>query len=282
MHLLKPIEESPYYGQWIKNEVERELAQTFVEKPLRHYEREDFNDIIALMKTWKTYIGISVADISVEEIKKALEAELVILVQFLYDNFPHITYTDLKLARNWAVSGKTDLTKVSKKTLSAEYVSRSIVLYEERKREILSEMNRNKAAFIRAEEEKKAKQPKTPAEKANLLKSFVMGYYDSHQKGLNFVDMRDHVYNWIKNSKVFAVSAEMIAEAGVYANTRFNNEKSELNKVNALAGHPIIKDTPEDEENRKNKYKKHFIIMKFFEKHSIDDIVKMIHPDQFN
>lgn len=277
---LSPIENSPYYGKWLKTDAERDIAKTFVEKKLGHYTAEDITEIVKLLKKWKEYIGITGMQ-NVKELVNNIEVEFITLIQFLYDNFKHITYTDLKLARDWAVMGVTDLSKVSKKTLSAEYVSRSIMLYEERKRDIVAEIIRNKTTYDRMLESSGIKKQQTPAEKADTFKSIIMGHYDSYKKNVLFVDFGDYVYNWIKANHLLPVTPELKAEADKYASTRYANEKSEINVTRALAGEPLIKETEDSEEAKKNKYRKHYAITTFFDIFDITDIVKMITPQQF-
>ena len=84
-------------GDWIRNDTEIAVAQTFSEKRIGSFDREDMAKLVEVMAKWRVLLGVN---------NDSSETELIVICQFVYDNFKKFTLMDIKLAMNWAVSGK--------------------------------------------------------------------------------------------------------------------------------------------------------------------------------
>jgi len=242
-------------GSWIENETELELVQTFSTKRIGHFTKEDMAQLVELMAKWKVLLGAA---------NEATSAELVLICQFIYDNFKKFTLEDIKIAMNWAISGKIDMSFVSTKTISALYVSKALQLYEDEKKLIINKIAAEKAAFERKESINNAT-PATPQEKANIFKSLLIDVYINYKENGKFFDFKDFVYNWMKNNKIFIPSKKDINDAMIYGETK-NREYKQLeqkDKKEFLNATKYFES--QDDEYKKKKFARQYIVTQFFD-----------------
>jgi hypothetical protein len=259
-------------GSWIENETELELVQTFSTKRIGHFTKEDMAQLVELMAKWKVLLGAA---------NEATSAELVLICQFIYDNFKKFTLEDIKIAMNWAISGKIDMSFVSTKTISALYVSKALQLYEDEKKLIINKIAAEKAAFERKESINNAT-PATPEEKANIFKSILLDVYLDYKQNGKFLDFKDFVYNWMKNNKIFIPSKKDVNDAMIYGETKTReykqleqkDKKEFLNATKYFESH--------DDEYKKKKFARQYIVIQFFDKlNNLQELLSYIKLEQF-
>lgn len=259
-------------GSWIENETELELVQTFSTKRIGHFTKEDMAQLVELMAKWKVLLGAA---------NEATSAELVLICQFIYDNFKKFTLEDIKIAMNWAISGKIDMSFVSTKTISALYVSKALQLYEDEKKLIINKIAAEKAAFERKESINNAT-PATPQEKANIFKSLLIDVYINYKENGKFFDFKDFVYNWMKNNKIFIPSKKDINDAMIYGETK-NREYKQLeqkDKKEFLNATKYFES--QDDEYKKKKFARQYIVTQFFDKlNNLQELLSYIKLEQF-
>lgn len=254
-------------GDWIRTKEEYSIAQTYSEKKLGQFDKSDMTILVELMAQWKVHIGITA---------ETFDNELVFICQFLYDNFKHFTISDIRLAMNWAISGKLDLSYVSSKTLSSLYVSKALNLYEDEKRRIVNLISQQKDSYNR-QKDLNSKLEISPLDKANQFKEHIVSVYQKYKEDSLLIDIGDLIYNWIRANKIINISNSDVEEAIKYAHNRYIDEVS-----NKSIRTPFK--TPIDEvskELRKKKFAREYILMKFFDKVDVINIIKVIREEQF-
>lgn len=260
-------EQNQLLGDWIKTEQQYSIAQTYSEKKLGQYDKSDMTLLVELMAQWKVHIGVT---------GETFDNELIFICQFLYDNFKHFTISDIRLAMNWAISGKLDLSFVSSKTLSSLYVSKALNLYEEEKRRIVNIISQEKESYNR-KRELSNKLEISPLDKANQFKEHIMAVYNKYKEDSVLIDIGDLIYNWVRNNKIINITNIDIEEALKYSHNRYIDEKANENL------RAVFKNNTDDisKEVRKKKFAREYILMKFFDKVDIINIIKVIREEQF-
>jgi hypothetical protein len=253
-------------GSWLKSEEEYHVALTYSEKRIGQFEREDMARLVEVMAKWRLLLGVT-ADSSPEE--------LTVICQFVYDNFKRLTISDILLAMNWVISGKVEVGFVTQKNISSYYISRALNAYEEEKRRIYNKLMYERDKHL--EEQLKLNQPEpTPQEKANSFKELVVSMYRSHKNGGLFVDFGDFVYKWMKRANLLNLPQTVINDAIAYGKSKYLEEKRSENQKNIIS-----QVEPTNKEERQKKLSRQYIIMKFFDEHTIPEIVEKIKPTDF-
>lgn len=198
-------------GDWIRNESELALVLTYDEKRIGDYDKEDMTKLVELMGKWRLLLGVN---------SEVTATELVEICRFVFQNFKKFTLSDVNNAMNWAISGKTDMTFVSSKTLSAMYVSKALNLYEDEKRAIINKVAEQKAAY-EAKLSREQSLEVTPEQKAEIFKTTLINGYSDYQKGAKIFDFGDFIYNWLKNNKIITPTQKEVSEAVSYGEAKF-------------------------------------------------------------
>jgi len=253
-------------GNWIVNTEEYNIASTLSEKRVGDFNREEMGQIVDLMANWRLMLGVT---------NEVTQEELVFITQFIYDNFKYLALRDLQYAKDWAIMGKTDVGFVTQKTFSSYYVSKCINAYELEKRRIINEISHRKERY---ETKKAINKPSqvSPQEKANSFKDYLLTLYKSFIDDREYVDIGDMVYNWAKENNLLSLNPREVDAAMLYANERIReykiSEKSVSTSLNLL---------PTDEETRKKKYARIYILNNMFRKYAISELISKINLDYF-
>lgn len=258
-------------GEWIQNESEYQVALTYGEKRIGNFGREDMTNLVELMAQWRIHLGVT---------SDPTEQELIIICQFVYDNFKTFTLADIRLAMNWAIAGKIDLGFISQKTFSSFYVSKAINAYSDQKRHHFNTLMERREQQLRRSEIENKKEL-TPLEKADEFKTLIVSMYQGYRSGGIFYDFGDFIYDWLKNTKQIDQSDKSnIQAAVVYGKEKYRKEKQK-NNVAVLARAVAPKKEPENQEQMEKKYAREYIIIQYFEKYSLGEIIQKIKPEQF-
>lgn len=252
-------------GDWIKNADELAIVKTFDEKQIRDYNSSEMANLVDLMAQWRLLLGTT-SEVTAEE--------LTFICQFLYENFGHLTYSDIRLSMMWAIVGKTDIGFVSQKTLSSYYVSKAINAYMDQKGEMVNQIASNKLKH----ESSKPKQILTPSEKANNFKSHIMSVYKEYKVDGTLIDFGDMVYKWLKKSGCINPTSAEIDEALTIGNNKYIAERQEESLKNIV----LQSVNPKTENYLKRKYAREYLIKKYFDNNDIIQIIQRISPNQFD
>lgn len=255
-------------GEWIKNEEEYAIALTYSEKKIEEFKRKDMTNLVELMAKWRLLLGVT---------SESSDQELIVICQFMYDNFKKYTLSDVNLAMNWAISGKIDVGFVTQKNISSFYVSKAMKAYDETKRGIVNRIMVEREKHLERLQNKN-KPILSEIEKANSFKELIVGMYDSVQNGGFFYDIGDMVYNWIKRTGQMSPSKKEIDLAIRYGQDKYFKEledKSIRQKI-------MNSFNPIDKERLQKKYAREYMVLEYFKAHQMIEIIKKIHPSQFS
>jgi len=253
-------------GQWLASNEEVDIVNSYGEKKIRYFNKEDLKQVVELIARWRMLLGVT---------SESSDIELVVITQFIYDNYPSLSLTDINFAMNWSISGKVEIGFVSQKNISSYYVSRAINAYIAEKKNIMKSIEERRNTFLAQSKDKIIEQ--TPIQKANTFKNIVLNLYDSHGKQKQIIDYNDIVYNWLKKTKNLCLDPAVISNAIRFGKQRVYEEKQDsvlMNKIN--------QSLEQDRELREKKYARVFMINYFFDsiKHE-SELVKLIKVSDF-
>lgn len=254
-------------GDWIKTDTELAIANTYAEKKIGDFTREDMTKLVEIMAQWRILLGVT---------SEPTEQELIIICQFMYDNFKKFTLADVRLAMNWAIGGRLDVGFVTQKNISSYYVSRVMNAYDEYKRHIFNNMMHEREKYRQRQEIDKPR-PQTQQEKAETFKEFVVSMYRAYQNGGMLYDVGDSLYDWIKRTGQLNPTKEEIKAAVDYGRERYMEEMREKNLRQQLT-EAIEK---KDKEERQKKFAREYVIRLYFERMTLGEIMKKIELTQF-
>jgi hypothetical protein len=223
-------------------------------------------DIVDVLAQWRLLLGVTT---------DATQEELIFITQFLYDNYKHLTLSDLKMSKNWAISGKIDVGFVSQKTFSSYYISRCLNAYEEEKRRIINEVIERKERY---EAKKALENPVklSPQEEAKSFKDYLLTLFKAYSEDREFYDFGDMLYSWGKSVGLIKPDNKEVSDAMIYATERLRDYKQSENRLIASKNVDVM-----DDETRKKKFARIFVITNMFRKHTISEIIQKIDINYF-
>lgn len=218
------------------------------------------------MANWRLLLGVT---------NEVTQEELIFITQFIYDHYKHLTLSDLELSKNWAITGRVDVGFVTQKTFSSYYISRCINAYEDEKRKIINEINQRKERY---EMKKELESPKqiSPEEKANSFKDHLITLYKAFVEDREYVDVGDIVYNWAKENRLVSLNPREVQDAMLYATERLREVKATDVKAS-----PSLNFMAMDDETRKKKYARIFVLNNMFRKYAISELITKINIEYF-
>lgn len=219
------------------------------------------------MGKWRLLLGVT---------SESSDQELIIICQFMYDNFKNYTLADVKLAMNWVISGKVEVVYVTQKNISSFYVSKAMKAYDEEKRLIYNRLIEDRDKYLSRMED--INKPKvTPLEQAESFKEMIVGMYDSVNTGGIFYDIGDIVYNWLKRTGQLKPSKGQIELAVKYGSDKYHQEKEDKSLRSKL----IESTDSSDIDAKKKKYAREYMVIQYFTNNTIGYIVNKIQSNQF-
>lgn len=259
-------------GDWIRNDQELAIAKTYNDKKIGDYTTEDMKALVEVMAKWRLLLGVNNTD--------STEVELVVICQFVYDNFKRFTLEDIKLAMNWAISGKIDMQFVSTKSINANYVSKALNQYEDEKRAIVQRIAEAKDSYER-QISREQKMEVSPKEKADIFKETLLHAYNDYKQNGSFIDFQDFIYNWMKNNKILSPSQKDVLDAMTYGETKLREVKHLELQDKEKAKNLTKYFESQDDEFRKKKFARNYVISKFFDKVELGQLLGYIKLEQF-
>lgn len=218
--------------------------------------------LVEVMAQWRLLLGVT---------SDSTEQELIVICQFLYDNFKKFTLSDIKLAMNWTISGKVDVGYVTQKNISSYYISRALNAYEEEKRRIYNKLmyERDKQIERQKNEDHSAI---TAKDRANIFKEAILTMYKSYKEGRPIIDFGDFAYNWLKRTNQLSKDPIVISDAIKYGQDMYLKER---HSEGGLSPFSNLGKT-EDKQDRQKKLSRQYMIMQYFNHHTIPEIISKI------
>ncbi len=237
------------------------------EKRIGQYDRKDMEDIVDVLAQWRLLLGVTT---------DTTQEELIFITQFIYDNYKHLTLSDLKMAKTWSITGRVDVGFVTQKTFSSYYISRSINAYEDEKRRIINDIDQKRERYLT----RMAIEKPTPISPEDDMKSFqqhIVTMYESYHNGNDPYDIGDIVYDWLKKVKLANPNQAEVNEALIYAAEKLREHKYEQGKGKTK----MSLDATETDEMLKKKFARSYIRNKIFENNPLSTIISKIRIEQF-
>lgn len=225
-------------------------------------------ELVEIMARWRILLGVT---------SDSSDVELVVITQFVYDNFKNFTLKDIQIAMNWAISGKIDMAYVTQKNISSFYVSKALNGYEEIKREIVQKLAYEREKYLKRINEAEEKKNVTIEHKANSFKDMLLACYEAHKNGQKWYDFGDFIFNWLKAINKINRDPKLIQQAVDYGQRMYNELKKESNHFMKYAAN----ETVDEKEKIQKKFGRQFMVKIFFETHDVKEIVSLINIDYF-
>jgi hypothetical protein len=254
-------------GDWIKNHEQLTIAQTFSEKKIEQFNKNDMAQLVDAISNWQVMLGIG---------NDTSEQELIFICQFIYDNFGWLTLTDVNMTMKLVVSQKIKLEYTSQKKITALYVSKSLNAFIDYKTELYNEILKNKAKHIDKLEENNVR-VLSKLEKANDFKNHCIAMYKNYEQDGWAIDFGDFFYNWMKRLNI--INDALIPQALSYAESRYIDDKKNPNSLAMQIKMGL--NNIESIKFQKKKYAREFVVNKFFSENDIIDIIQLIKQEQF-
>lgn len=263
---MQSTKQNKLIGNWITSQEENVIALTMGEKRISKFDRKDMEDIVEVLAQWRLMLGVT---------SDTTQEELIFITQFIYDNYKHLTLLDLKTAKTWAIMGRIEVGFVTQKTFSSYYISRSINAYEDEKRKIINEIDHKRERY----EAKKAMEnpiKPPPEDEAKSFKDHILTFYTAYQDGRTFYDIGDMVYNWAKSVGLIKPDNKEVSEAMIFATQQLREYKLSENRLVVSKNIDIM-----DDETRKKKFARVYVITNMFKKYPLSQIIQKINTEYF-
>lgn len=252
-------EQSLLIGAWASNEIEKQLALSFSEKRIRDYKNQDMDKIVELIGEWRYLLGVS---------NQASERELIIFTKFIHENYPNLTYTDIRTTMMMAISGKIRIEFTPMVNFSAKYVGDCIAEYLNYKSRFVND------ALLKNEQHERSKQkevkPATPEEQYNNFKSILISCYNMVKQKGEMYDFEDRIYNWLRKTKQLKMNEEDVRRALDYGNKKFTKVYTSPTKKDIEKKEQIIK-----------KYGREHAVVQYFQGKLLTEIIANLSVDYF-
>jgi hypothetical protein len=184
---------------------------------------------------------------------------------------------DITYAMNWSISGKIDTQMISKKTLSANYVSQCLNLYEDIKAATINRIAKAKEQYqnrLSIDAPTKV----SPTEKANIFKEYIINCHERYSDRGKIDDYGGSIYRWMKSIGLIKPTPSQITDALNAGQNRLIQERQDAANIFVR---PISKD-PATEEEKKKKYAREYMISLVFDQYDPIQLINLIKIEYFN
>lgn len=209
---------------------------------------KELEGVIDAVGKWRFYLGIK---------EKASAEEIVVLVNFIKDQFGNLTVADLHEAITMSIAGKLDVDNETYGNFSPLYVSRILNAYSNQRTQIISECKR----LLKKHEAQKPK-PKVSAEVMHKnMRIAMVRNWNTVKEGRFFYDYGSVMYRYIKHNKLMKPSEDLIERARVYGKEQAMAESREGALVRINMSHVANQD---ERQERAKTYSRYFIVNEWF------------------
>jgi hypothetical protein len=254
---------------WAVTKTEKQLAVTFSEKKIAEYRNDiEGKDIRALITDWWVLHGST---------RELTPTELKILYEWVRDNFDQLTYTDIHLAVQWSVTGELEIEHKPFLGLNADYISKVLRLYLERKQSLVQEIMERKR---HRENSQLPAATATPQQNMQAMREMIITAYDALTTNEFYYDMNDMVYFWLRNTKQLVFNDDDANVALAYAAKKILENKvgEPKNIMESLVGNPK---SEEEKKKMTKKYAREFTMRKYFQNNTLGQILSNLKLDYF-
>lgn len=222
---------------------------------------KDSNELLQVITEWRIYIGVPKSE--------DLAEEFSVLVNFLKQNYPHLTIDEIRLAYNLSVTRKLKDVEFYG-YFSPMYVGKVLDSYLYYRKITMADVIREKEKHDQEVEELKNRP--TTEKMAKDTRELIQNYYLEWKEKGEIRDVFSIAYNFLRKHKMMVITQDDINEAMSYGlmKARSKEKKNWLERVN-----------PEDEKAESQRYARNWCVQNFFKKTDIDVLLNNINSDLF-
>ena len=251
---------------YVQTNQQRELVQSIMATPAiaTMNENDAKNSILELISYWRVMIGVPNKDVG------DVAQELASLVQFIFNNYKHMTCGELKLAIDYSIMGVLKDVEFNG-FFSPMYVSKVLQSYlTYRKIQLTDPIDRMEKDRIKLEEDKKKP---SPEERCKNTKLIMKEFYEEWKATGEINDPFGIAYEFLRKVKWLKVSQKDLDDSLAYGRTKANNWKNKSDEK----GMRFDADMP----TFQRRFAKAYLVQKFFSNVNIDVLLNNIKPELF-
>lgn len=215
--------------------------------------------LIDIVSKWRMYIGMPKNDVT---------EELIIVAQYINENYPNITIAEIDLAINLSIRQKLKDSEFHG-YFSPMYVAKVLDSYLHYRRTTLSDAMRRRDRYVH-EQLEKANKP-SPEQQSKDFKDIIKGLYNEWKETGEIGDPFTLAYNYLRRTNLLKVSKAEVEAAQKYAKDKTTKIKQE-GKIRFELNY----------EREEIKLARNWCVQNFFKNVNIDILLNNIKPEHFN
>ena len=192
--LSKPQPTSPQVsiGGLIRSEQEKQVYLATQDKQIKFISSNtEMNELLKVVTTWRLYLGIK---------EDASKEELVLITNFIKDNYPEFTKKEIESAYKLAITNKLNVDAEPYGKFSPIYVARILNAYRTFKTETMAQIRIRKNQF---EREQQLEKPKTKEELIEAKKNHILWYIQTLNQKTDYVgDYNKWCWDFMTKNKI--------------------------------------------------------------------------------
>jgi hypothetical protein len=223
--------------------------------------------LIDVLAKWRWMSGINTYNQDENEVAK----ELVLLSQFIINNYSDINLDEISLAIDLSLTNKLDVDVRTFNTFSPMYVSRILNAYKEYKKPIIKDVLERKEKAIKDKELEKVL---TPEEKMESMIDLIKYFYEQNKTEGYINDHFTTLYNYFRKTNKLKGVPNLVNEAKEYGKNKAQEH------INDYFADFISNDKPNVELLQK-RFARNYCVQWFFNNNDINIILAMVTINDF-
>jgi len=187
----------------IRSEEEKQVYLASQDKQIKFISSNtEMNELLKVVTTWRLYLGIK---------EDASKEELVLITNFIKDNYPEITKKEIESAYKLAITNKLNVDAEPYGKFSPIYVARILNAYITFKTEKMAQIRIRKNQF---EREQQLEKPKTKEELIEAKKNHILCYIQTLNQKTDYVgDYNKECWDFMTKNKIITGDNVNFAQA---------------------------------------------------------------------
>lgn len=226
--------------------------------------RKDYNEVLELLSRWRVSVG---------QIKDIPAAQLKMETEFLIQNYPELTTTDVQVMIELLTRGLLDL-KLDYVNFSALFMGRVINAYFNYKAGVISLVNEKVDRILPQQEDR------TTVQRVEDMKGLISECHKHYKEGFKENFFNGTVYEFLRLTKRIVITKELSEKAHAHATFAYSSRRD--NKNRSIA--ELSKPTDEMVDIKKSAIRQlciDFHLKHFFDNNKLPDALKMVLAENF-
>jgi hypothetical protein len=247
-------------GAWAKSEIELKIARSFSEKRIGSYKNADMKVLVRLIGQWWLLSGVN---------NEANAKELIVIANYIHDNYQNLTYTDIELSMSMTINGSLIMEYEPFIRLSASYISKCINAYMKYKSMVVNEALQKTEAYHQRKEVEKKHQEITPEQRMQIFSEILETSYKMAKEKGEILDFESRMYSWLRATKQIRMSQPDVDEAINFGRTKYKK---------LYGDQPVNK----PKEDIIKKFGREHVVVRYFLETPLTKILEYLTPEYFN